>query len=218
MKLTSMVAAAAVMAAGAADAATTVYTSSAAFDAAIARHQTVEDFSGGTPGQFNANGGSFDGVTYTTAGAFVDGLVLTNVYNSFSGLGLGGDQFYGALQFFFPGDSVTVTFAAPVYAVGVFFNVSPDAGDFVLAAAGGVASTDSAAYDLSSFVFAGLVSDNSFTSATFYGAGSYTIPEIITAAAGAAPEPAAWTMMLMGFAGFGAMLRRRRALRGFAAA
>jgi hypothetical protein len=222
MKLTSMVAAVALMAAGAgaANAATITYTSSAAFNAAIAGHQTVEDFSSGLAGQTIANGGVFNGNTYTTTGGPVlDGTIITNQFNSFSGLSLGGNQFNGAAQFFFSGDSVTVTFAAPVYAAGVFFNVNANSGDFVLTAAGGTASTGGAVYDISTFVFAGLVSDTSFTSATFYSSdggtstASYNIPAIITATA-AVPEPATWAMMLVGFGGLGATLRRRRELTG----
>ncbi len=34
----------------------------------------------------------------------------------------------------------------------------------------------------------------------------------------AVPEPATWAMMLLGFGGLGALLRRRRTLAGFAAA
>lgn len=220
MKLTSMVVAGAFMAVGvgAAQAATTTYTSSADFDAATAGHQTIEDFSSGTAGETIPNGGVFDGATYTTAGgSTLDGTIITNQFNSFSGLSLGGDQSNGAAQFFFSGDSVTVTFAAPVFAVGVFFNVNQGSGNFVLTAAGATVSTGSAVYDTSTFVFDGLVSDTSFTTATFSsndggaGTASYNIPEIITEAAGpAVPEPAIWAMMLMGFGGLGAMLRRRR--------
>ncbi|MBW8813203.1 MAG: PEPxxWA-CTERM sorting domain-containing protein [Caulobacterales bacterium] len=227
MKLTSMVAAVAwvTLGAGAANAATTTYTSSAAFNAAIAGNAVIEDFSSGTAGQVIANGGTFDGATYTTSGgAALDGTIITNQFNSFSGVSLGGYQAGGAAQFFFGGDGVTVTFAAPVYAVGVFFNVNANSGDFVVTAAGGTATAGSGVYDTSTFVFAGLVSDTSFTSATFYSSdggthtASYNIPEIITAPAGAAPEPATWAMMLMGFGGLGGMLRRRRAFAGAATA
>ena len=206
-----------------ANASTTVYNNSAAFNAAIAGHQHVEDFSSGTAGQTIANGGSFNGATYTaTGGASLSGTIITNQFNSFSGLSLGGNN--SPAQFFFGGDSVTVTFAAPVYAVGVFFNVKMNSGNFVLTAAGGTASSDSSVYDTSTFVFDGLVSDTNFTSATFFSAdggadtASYNIPEIITAAAGVVPEPATWAMMLMGLGGLGAMLRRRRELTGFASA
>lgn len=211
MKLTSMVTAVALMAlgAGAANAATTAYTSSAAFNAATAGHQTVENYSSGTAGQTIPNGGSFDGATYTTSGGpTLNGTIISNQFNSFSGLSLGGDQSNGAAQFFFDGDSVTVTFAASVYAIGVFFNVNANSGNYILTAAGGTASTGSAAYDTSTFVFDGLVSDTGFTSATFSsnsggaGTGSYNIPEIITAAV-TVPEPATWAMMLLGFAGLG---------------
>jgi len=41
--------------------------------------------------------------------------------------------------------------------------------------------------------------------------GSRTLTAVAQLGAGAAPEPAAWSMLLMGFGGLGAMLRRRRA-------
>jgi len=225
MKLISMVAAAALMAAGAgaANAAVTTYTSSAAFNAAIAGFTTtVEDFSSGTAGQTIASGGSFNGVTYTTSGPTLDGTIITNQFNSFSGLSLGGNQSGGA-QFFFDGDSVTATFAAPVFAVGAFFNVNANSGNFGVTVGGDTSSSGSGTYDTSSFVFAGLVSDTSFTSATFFSnsdcacSASFNIPEVITATT-AVPEPATWAVMLVGFGGLGAMLRRRRELKGLATA
>ncbi len=221
MKLTSMVAAVALMAvsAGGAQAAVTTYTSSATFNAAIAGFTpTVEDFSSGTAGQLIAPGGAFNGNTYTpTLTATLDATIITNQFNSFSGLSLGCDQSNGAAQFCFDGDSVTVTFAAPVFAVGAFFNVNANSGNFGLTVGSDTASSGSASYDTSTFVFAGLVSDTSFTSAKFFsnsggaGTASFNIPEIITGSkAGAVPEPATWAMMLVGFGGLGAMLRRRR--------
>jgi len=218
MKLASMIAAVALAAAsaGAADAAVTTYTSSAAFNAALASFTpTVENFSSGSAGQTIASGGSFNGNTYTTSGnPSLDGTIITNQFNSFTGLSLGGNQ-SGSAQFFFSGDHVTVTFAAPVFAVGAFFNVNADSGNFGVTVGGDTASADSATYDTSTFVFAGLVSDTSFNSATFFssdggaGTASFNIPEIISVAAGV-PEPASWAMMLMGFGGLGAVLRRRR--------
>jgi hypothetical protein len=62
------------------------------------------------------------------------------------------------------------------------------------------------------FAFTGLVSDVTFLTLT----APYTISDVTLTYqvdSIAAPEPAAWTLMLIGFGGMGAMARRRAALR-----
>ncbi len=64
---------------------------------------------------------------------------------------------------------MTVTFAAPVNAFGLFFNVNLNSGDYGFSTSLGTATTGSTNYDINSFVFAGLLSTNTqFTSATFF--------------------------------------------------
>jgi hypothetical protein len=187
----------------------TTYTSSAAYNAAVAgipfESTTVENYGTGfTAGELISNGSTFHGLTYqfkTTS--TLSGGVISNQFNSFSGLSLGGNQSNGAAQFFFDGDQFTVTFAQPVYAVGLFFNVNANSGNFGLTTSAGSAVTGSAAYDTSTFVFAGGISTTPFTSAIFFsdsggaGTASYNVPEITFSSI--VPEPSSLT--LCGIAG-----------------
>jgi hypothetical protein len=209
------------------EAGVTTYTSSAAFDAAISDFSTsIENYGGLAPGTTITAGQTIDGLTYTAftpgpLGTLLGGIVTTE-FNSFTGNSLGGNQSTGA-QYFFGGDSVTVTFAAPVNAFGLFFNVNPNSGDYGFSTSLGTATTGSATFDTSTFVFAGLVStDTKFTSATFFSTdtalGSYNVPEIITAIV---PEPSGLSLLglgalgLIGYLGRGA---RKAAIRSSAQA
>ncbi|HLK69418.1 MAG TPA: PEP-CTERM sorting domain-containing protein [Bryobacteraceae bacterium] len=175
------------------------YTSSTAFFAALAgATPQVEDYSSPvfSDGQDISLGSTLDGITYSdfvlTGGATQ--LDITNKFNSFSGLSLGADHTTNAgLTFFFGGEGATITFAAPVFAVGIFDNVNLNSGNYSVTAAGTTASTDSTAYDTSTFVFAGLISTTPFTSASFTSSdsalGSFNVAEIVSVAT---PEPSAW--------------------------
>jgi hypothetical protein len=194
------------------------FTSSAAFNAAIAGYSTsVENYSGFTAGTLINAGDTFDGLTYSAftpgpSGTLLGGII-TNQFNNFSGLSLGGNQSTGA-QFFFGGDSATVTFATPVNAFALFFNVNLNSGNYGFTTSVGSATTGSASYDTDTFVFAGLVSTTLFTSATFFSTddalGSYNIPEIITATV---PEPSTLALGFLSMAILGGAVagRGRRA-------
>ena len=95
------------------------------------------------------------------------------------------------------GDQVTVAFPAPITAVGVFFNVNLDPGNYDLATPVGSVVTGSAVYDTRTFVFAGITSTIPFSSITLASEnallGSYNIPEIEFAPV---PEPTTLTLLL----------------------
>lgn len=194
------------------------FTSSAAFDAAITGYITsTENYGGFAPDTLINAGDTFDGLTYTafTPGPFgtLLGGIITTEFNSFSGQSLGGNQ-SGGEQFFFGGDSVTVTFA-PTNAFGIFFNVNLNSGNYGFSTSVGDATTGSTSYDTNTFVFAGLVSTTSFTSATFFSTddalGSYNIPAIITASS--VPEPSTLVLGLLGMTILGGTVAASRGQR-----
>jgi len=176
----------------------TLYTSSAAFTTALGSETvTAEDYGTLTPGTLIPNGSTVDGLTYNfTTTPTLSGGVITNQFNSFSGTSLGGDQLNLAAEFFFDGDTFNVTFPNAVNAFGAYFNVNADSGSFFVNTSAGDATTGSASYDISTFVFAGLISSTPFTSATIgstsggNGTASYNIPKLLYAKnATVVPEP-----------------------------
>jgi hypothetical protein len=194
------------------------YTSSAAFQAALTGAPTlVENYGTFTAGDLILPGSTFHSITYTNfnlgASSTQDGIV-SNQFNSFSGLSLGANQSNGAAQFFFDGNSFDISFAS-TFAIGVFFNVNANSGTYGIVTPVGGASTGSASYDTSTFVFAGLISTTPFTSAEISsnsggnGTASYNIPEMILAPA-SVPEPAAIALTALG-AAFLLLLQRRKA-------
>lgn len=208
----------------AAHAGVVTYTDSAAFQAAISGYSTAAEdygaFSAGTP---ISAGNTFHGLTYSTFTPGPDGSlqggIITDQFNSFTGLSLGGRQSTGD-QFFYGGDSVTITLANPVNAFGMFFNANTGSGNYGFTTSLGTATTGSSVWDTDTFVFAGLVStDVTFTSVTFTSSdvnlGSYNVPKILMATAPATvPEPS--TLVLSGCAAavlVACRLRRRRPAR-----
>ena len=193
----------------------TTFTSSAAFNAATSG-LTAETYATGTNGQTIANGGVFDTLSYNfstgtnTFATLLNGII-TNEFNSFSGLSLGGQQSTGQ-HFFFGGNSVTVTFPTPVLDVGVFFNVNQNSGTYTLTSPVGSVSTDSATFDTSTFVFDGIVSTTPFTSVTFASTninlGSFNIPEIEFGPTTGIPEPATFVLFGTALAGLGILALR----------
>jgi PEP-CTERM motif len=193
----------------------TPYTSSTAFLSATTG-TTIEDYSTTTAGQLVADGSTLNGLTYSFSTGAGLGGVITDMYNSFTGLSLAAKQVSGPLNssdFFFGGNSVTITFPSPVTAVGIFANVNPNSGTYTLSAAPGTATTGSATYDTNSFVFVGFTDVTPFLSATFTSndasLGSYNIPEIIYGTALPVPEPASLMIFATGLVGL-ALVRRHK--------
>jgi len=142
--------------------------------------------------------------------------IITNEFNSFSGLSLGGQQSTGQ-HFFFGGNSVTVTFPTPVLDVGVFFNVNQNSGTYTLTSPVGSVSTDSATFDTNTFVFYGIVSTTPFTSVTFASTninlGSFNVAEIEFGPTTGIPEPATFVLFGTALAGLGTLARRNTSMR-----
>jgi len=195
------------------------FTSSAAFNAALGGSPTlVENFGTFSAGAIIAPGSTFNGITYASFDLGIHGTqgLISNQFNSFSGVSLGANQDNGAAQFFFDGNSFVINFA-PTFAIGIFYNVNANSGTFGITTTDGTASTGSASYDTSTFVFAGLISTTPFSSATIFsdsggnGTASFNIPEIVLSQT-STPEPASITVSALGMMGLIAgLLARRRA-------
>ena len=115
----------------------------------------VEDYGGLSAGTVIAPGSTLDGITYTSfnlGSSTTQAGIISNQFNSFTGVSLGADQFNDAAEFFLGGNSFDISFA-PTYAIGVFFNVNANSGTFGILTPADNASTGSASYDTSTFVF-----------------------------------------------------------------
>jgi hypothetical protein len=193
------------------------YTSSSAFLSAIIPTQ-IENYGTLSNGQLISSGATIHGLTYNgfnlTNGA--TNLIITNQFNSFSGLSLGADH---GSTFFFGGEGATIVFSSPVTAFGMWFNVNANSGSYGFTSSVGSTFTGSAVYDTLTFVFAGLASDTSFSSISFSSTdptlGSFNVPEVVLGNSRLiAGEPATLGLVLAGLL-LGAAACCRHRIRGF---
>ena len=203
-------------------AATTVYRDPGRFFAALAATVVrTEDYETTTLGTIISPGTVLNGISY----GFSDGR-SGRIGNDFNNIGSRGLYPAGVPNFFDAGQSFSVTFAAPVRAVGGYFNVAPSASNVLKLTAAGVTADgggpDDAA-DLTTFYFLGIISTASFVTATFgaepNAASGFNFDNLVYSVAPstpippstpAVPENATWLMMLTGFAIVGAAQRRMR--------
>ena len=179
-----------------ANAATITYTDSTAFFAALgATPFTTETYEGLPVNSTIPAGATVNGITYTSFPAGTSGRIDGTVVNRL--LSLTGSQ-----NFFFPGQSMDVSFA-PTTAIGVFFNVavSPANSLFIQTPVG--TAFNGPLYDQSTFYFVGLISDSPFSSARIGSTPSaqsgYNLDNLTRATGPTTPVPdPASTMFLLG--------------------
>lgn len=195
------------------------YTSSTSFNTAISGLSgvTTANFDGDPTGNI-AQGSTVDGITFTSD---IDGgigsLAIVNLFDTTSGTNYLGsdDPTTGA---FFPGDSVTMTFATPINALGFYIIGGPYVdGDFTLSSGTATATSssvlESTLGDGGQVIFLGISSTADFSSATISldpGAGELWNIDDITTGEGSPtsgggggtpmPEPGSFALLAFGIA------------------
>ncbi|HUJ33195.1 MAG TPA: PEP-CTERM sorting domain-containing protein [Candidatus Acidoferrum sp.] len=204
------------------------FTSSSSFNSAISGMSgvTTASFDTDTPGDI-AQGATVDGITFNYN---IDGglgsLAISNLFDTTSGTNYLGsdDPTTGAL---FPGDSITMSFASPVNALGLFIIGGPYSdGDFTLDIGTDTALSSSVLEetlgDGGEVIFLGITSTTGFSSATLsLDSGAFelwNVDDITTAGGtpgtggGGVPTPEPSTVVLLA-AGLAVCARRARKLR-----
>jgi hypothetical protein len=171
ISLLSAVAVAFCLIASEASATTMTFTSSAAFNLALAGSPVkIEGWDTYALNSTIANGTTLNGVTYN---AFPGGT-LGRIDNQFNHFGTQSLSLRRSIDpnpnksFFNPGDVLSISFASPIYAMGIFFNANfTRAGSLgILTTPIGTVTTGGPTYDTGTFYFAGLISTTPFTTAT----------------------------------------------------
>jgi hypothetical protein len=171
ISLLSAVAVAFGLIASEASATTMTFTSSAAFNLALGGSPvTIEGWDTYALNSTIANGTTLNGVTYN---AFPGGT-LGRIDNQFNHFGTDSLALRRASDpnpnksFFNPGDVLSISFAKPIYVLGIFFNANfTNVGSLgILTTPIGTVTTGGPTYDTGTFYFAGVISTTPFTSAT----------------------------------------------------
>jgi hypothetical protein len=176
----------------------------------------TETFEGLATNTVISSGTTLNGITYESFNGVDAGRIDSN-FNRFGNNSLASerDGNLDTIDFFDRGESVTISFDRPIYAIGIFFNAlpSPDNAFYINTPVGkSTTGGDGSKYDVDNFFFAGLVSDTPFTTATFgaenFG-GAYNVDNL-TYADEPVPEPATILGGLMATVAIAAKRRRQR--------
>lgn len=200
-----------------ANAATITYTDSAAFFAALgATPFTTETYEGLPVDSTIPAGATVNGITYTSFPTGTSGRIASN-YGAIDDLSLARTGIPGISDFFFPGQSVDVSFA-PTTAIGVFINVGASpSGSLFIQTAVGTAENDQPTTNQQTLNFLGLISDSPFSSArigaTTSATSGYNLDNLTRATIPTTPVPdPASTMFLMGSALLALRISTRRSV------
>lgn len=243
------------VAVGSARADVMTYTDGAAFQAALAGTIATQGYEGTGVNSTIPQGGNFGGVVYTFSAPTLGGSQATGridgvvpgylplvglgtqslaVFRTTTAFGEPSNQ-----SFFYPGESITLTFPTPVRAVGIYFGGfdpgpgpgNTHAGDFFIQAAGGQAGNGLNAVPGTpvpgggplnpTLYFVGLTSTVPFTTAVIGGIdrgtnGGFNLDNLTTATALATPAaiPEPGTLVAFGLMFAGGLACRRRAAAG----
>jgi hypothetical protein len=150
---------------------TITFTSSAAFTLALAgRPVILEGYDSYAANSTIASGSVLNGVRYDSFPGTSMGRIDNN-YNHFGTQSLALYRKSDAnpnKSFFNPGDTLSMSFVAPVYAMGIFFNANfTKPGSLgILTTPVGTVTTGGPIYDTGTFYFAGILSDVPFSTVT----------------------------------------------------
>jgi hypothetical protein len=196
------------------------FTDSPSFQAAIAGFDTsTANFDALAAGTLIPQGGAANGITFNYSVVGGSGtLAIANLFDTTSPSNYLGSDDAGTAAFF-GGDSITMSFASPINALGMFIILASNsaADDFTLDIGSAQASSSGVVQqtlgDGGQVLFLGITSPTNFSSATIglnKNAGYvWNLDDITSASAPGAPTPEPGTLMLLA-TGIGVFVRRIR--------